>query len=499
MTTGPKASLAAGTTTRFRVLLLALCSGALALPVPDATAQVIPTDWTRIGPPSTAVTNYGDVAVDPRNPRVIFFASRGPNPTRTGEDATEGTWNTTDCGVNWQRIAPVYGSSVNSPGGIKLHPRAPDRLFVGQEDVPRWARSFDAGVTFTEGSSDPYHITDFDFDATSLAVVYAGSDRTVFKSLNSGTTWTSQAANGLPRWDSFSSATVSALVCDPVQEGVVYAGFLYTGNGDPSGIYKTVNGGQQWVAKNSGLPTTGSGYFQDRAVWDLAIQPSNPQRLYATLKWTRQLYTTSDGAESWSYVAGPFPDTFSTSGASALTVVLDRRDPQRIVVGSGEYSVFLSEDGGKSFRNLGYVLPVEKLPDGRARVTMPDGSQKTAATVNAAIGGYGVGRVGMDSADPAVLFAPSEVGLQKLVLASPIRSLGVAVSASDVALSWTAVAGAAKYRVYASASAEAAHASWLLLGETATPGFIDPGAATSPDYRVYSVVAVSAPGLSGVW
>ncbi len=498
MITRPDVAVAPRTSTRARRVLLALCSVAFALTAPDAAAQELPTDWVRIGPTPTAITNIGVVTLDPRDPGVIFFASRGPDPTRTGEDGTEGTWKTTDGGVTWQRIAHVYGSSVNSPGGIKLHPRAPDRLFVGQEDVPRWARSFDAGATFTSGSNDPYHVTDLDFDATSLTVVYAGSDRTVFKSVDSGTTWVSQAANGLPRWDSFQSATVSALVCDPVRAGVAYAGFLYAGNNDPTGVYKTVNGGQNWVPKNSGLPTTG-GFFQDRAVWDLAIMPSNPQRLYATLYWKRQLYATSDAAEHWSYLAGPFPDRFNTSGASPLTVVLDPGDPQRIVVGSDEYSVFLSEDGGKSFRDLGYVVPVEKLPDGRARVTLPDGSRKTAATVNAAIGGHGVGRVGLDSANPAVFFAPSEVGLQKVALVSPVRSLALAVSASDVALSWNAVPGAGTYRVYASARADAAHASWLLLGETATPGYVDAGAASGPDDRVYSVVGVSAAGLDGVW
>lgn len=159
-----------------------------------------------------------------------------------------------------------------------------------------------------------------------------------------------------------------------------------------------------------------------------------------------------------------------------------------------------SNDGGRSFQDLGYFPEVEELDDGQARVTMPDGSTQTNQTVSIAVSAsYGnPNRIAIDPQDPRTIYAPSALGLYKRRILEPVRTLRLATTANDVDLAWGAVPEAASYRVYASDTTSALRASWTVLGDTSSTGFTDAGAAFLPD-RHYSVVALEAEGHLGEW
>ena len=96
--------------------------------------------------------------------------------------------------------------------------------------------------------------------------VYAGID-----------TWTSQGPAG---------GHVNALAVDPVAPTIMYAGTR-------SGVFKTIDGGNAWVASSSGMTNT--------VINSLAIDPITPTTLYAGS--AAAVFRTNDGGATWNAVS----------------------------------------------------------------------------------------------------------------------------------------------------------------------------------------------------
>ena len=98
-------------------------------------------------------------------------------------------------------------------------------------------------------------------DPTTPGTLYAGTFGGLFKSTDSGATW-SAINNGL------TSTSVPALAIDPITPSTLYAGT----DGD-EGVFKSSDSGATWSAINNGLTNT--------FVPALAIDPITPSTLYA--------------------------------------------------------------------------------------------------------------------------------------------------------------------------------------------------------------------------
>jgi hypothetical protein len=92
--------------------------------------------------------------------------------------------------------------------------------------------------------------------------------------------------------------TVQALAVDPTNAQIVYAGTTF-------GVYKTMDGGANWLRVDSGV--------QDTNVLALAIDPNAPCTIYggvetfsATFNWNSVLIRSTNCGASWEYV---FPTT----------------------------------------------------------------------------------------------------------------------------------------------------------------------------------------------
>jgi photosystem II stability/assembly factor-like uncharacterized protein len=77
---------------------------------------------------------------------------------------------------------------------------------------------------------------------------------------------------------------INALVINPANPLILYAG---TGS---NGVYKTINGGTNWSAKNSGLPGSA-------LVNALALDAAAPDVLYNVVKGC--IYKTTNAAARW--------------------------------------------------------------------------------------------------------------------------------------------------------------------------------------------------------
>jgi photosystem II stability/assembly factor-like uncharacterized protein len=86
------------------------------------------------------------------------------------------------------------------------------------------------------------------------------------------------------RWIGPYGGTVVAIATDPTNPQISYAGTF------GAGVFKSVNGGYNWVPANNGLAN------QD--IYSLAIDPSQPATMYAGT-YRGQVYKSVDGGNSW--------------------------------------------------------------------------------------------------------------------------------------------------------------------------------------------------------
>ncbi|BDQ01589.1 T9SS type A sorting domain-containing protein [Ignavibacterium sp.] len=174
------------------------------------------------------------------------------------------------------------------------------------------------------------------YDPNNPNIIYIGpANGGVWKSTDNGLTWN-------PLTDNEVSMAMGAIVVDPTNSNIVYAG---TGEATYSGasyygrgLLKSTNGGSTWINYTSGLPS--STYFSR-----LKIRPNNSNQLLAALG-NNGLYRSTNGGQNWTQIlSGRVDDVvFSPSGDTAFAV------------GSG-IGIRRSTNGGQTFATFGSDLP----------------------------------------------------------------------------------------------------------------------------------------------
>ncbi len=165
------------------------------------------------------------------------------------------------------------------------------------------------------------------------AILYAGTDAGVFKSTNSGATW-SAANSGLTDLE---FSPVMALVIDPTTPTTIFAG-IWQG-----GVFKSTDSGGTWV--NTGLTTQ---YLQT-----LAIDPTSTTTLYAgTLDGG--VFKSTDSGATWAAV---------NAGLTRLNVcalAINLATPQTLYAGT-DAGVFKSSDSGGTWAAANMTQYVQAL------------------------------------------------------------------------------------------------------------------------------------------
>jgi photosystem II stability/assembly factor-like uncharacterized protein len=219
-------------------------------------------------------------------------------------------------------------------------------------------------------------LIDVAVDPVSPDVVYvAAGTGGVWKSTDGGTTLVSAWADDLPQ-------SMGALAVAP-------DGTLYAGTGEPdhggggsyygTGLYRSTDGGDSW--QSLGLADTG-------AIGRIRIDPSDPRRIFAAAQGRlfdtggdRGLYLSEDGGESWRQVlAGPNDSTGAIDVAVnpgnpdiVLAALWDKlRFPDGREYGGPGSGAYLSTDGGESWDRIGAPLPDSASEPGRIGVAWAD-------------------------------------------------------------------------------------------------------------------------------
>lgn len=335
-----------------------------------SSAAVSSTRWTLIGPEPTD-TPYNvpvvagritALAVDPTNANVVYAGA-----------ADGGVWKTTDGGIHWTPLTDTQPSLA--VGSIAIDPSNHSTIYVGTGEENFSGDSyFGAGILkSTNGGSswtqikgpfagyyDGYYFyggADYiggiaiqpGNSSVILAAVEQASgnnhqDVAVYRTEDGGTTWGGVLPNPEP---SYNDGT--AVLFDPSDGNIAYAALFY------DGVYKSLDTGKTWVRLNG----TGNNVFPTANVGRiaLAIAPSNPSTLYASVQNTSQaggvsLFKTTDGGTNWVKLVNT-PDYCAQQCWYDQAIAVAPNNPNEVFVG-GAYGSFVyrSMDGGSHWTDV---------------------------------------------------------------------------------------------------------------------------------------------------
>jgi photosystem II stability/assembly factor-like uncharacterized protein len=294
------------------------------------------------------------IAVNPQNPNIIFTGC-----------PTGGIYKTVDGGVHSH---PVFDDQTHlSIATIVIDPVDTNVMYAGTGDPNITYAAFkgngiykstDAGETWSYlGLSAQSIVTKIAVDPTNTQVIYAatmgipyltGPDRGLYKSTDGGQNWTQVLYLS-------DNAGVIDLVMDPSNPQTLYAAGwnrirnnqVSIGSGPDSKIFKTTDGGQNWVVLSNGLPSPG----QSRISLD--ILPSNPQTLYTSYVDPGYnllgLFTTTDGGSNWTSISTNGIDANALGGFGwyfSHLMVNPYNPNQMFLLG---IDLWMSVDGGQSW------------------------------------------------------------------------------------------------------------------------------------------------------
>ncbi len=300
--------------------------------------------WSAIGPAGYAAATH--LAADPTR-RGVVFAAASDFPVSFGfAGGTDKLLKTSDGGKSWSVVlGPDYSRYVpRSLQAVAVAATSPSTIYVSDyftgllrsADGQTWVKiGFGGGPTVLSLAADPLIST----------TIYAGTTAGVYKSLDSGESWT-QNNNGLE------GAAISLLAIDPRGPNTVYAGSSDLSASDGR-LFKSVDGGSSWFRIDGGL----KGPEDRRAVLALAIDPESPQTIYAgklsaftnAIPQGGGLFRSRDGGLSWEQVASAAD--FRLAKVYALAV--SPTSPATVYAGtsgsSAQGALYVSRDGGATW------------------------------------------------------------------------------------------------------------------------------------------------------
>lgn len=160
---------------------------------------------------------------------------------------------------------------------------------------------------------------DLAVDPTNPAIIYAATERGVFKTVNGGSTW-AKAGSQL-------NITISQVLIDPTAPMTVYAF-------NSSLLYKSTDGGNNWAVASTIGP-----------ILSLAIAPTSPVTLYAAT--VNSPLKSTDGGMTWMPIPNIRPP-FGGSTARIQSFTVDPTTPTTVYAG-GLQAVYKTIDGGTTW------------------------------------------------------------------------------------------------------------------------------------------------------
>ncbi len=240
----------------------------------------------------------------PGHPNTFYFGAVGG-----------GVWKTTDAGRVWR---PIFDHEpIASIGAIAVAPSNPDILYVGSGEA-----DMRSDISYGDGA---------------------------YKSTDAGRTWKFIGLAG--------TRQIGRIVVDPQNPDIVFVGALghAYGPNPERGVFRSTDGGKTWQKVLYKDENTGA--------IDLAMDPSNPNKIFAALWQTRRppwnvyppsngpgsgLYLSTDGGNHWRHLTG---HGLPSAGLGREGIAIAPSDPNRVylIADAKHGGLYRSDDGGENW------------------------------------------------------------------------------------------------------------------------------------------------------
>jgi len=263
-------------------------------------------------------------------------------------------------GLRWRMLGPFRAGRVNAVSGVAGQP---DTFYFGSVGGGVW-KSLNSGRTWTPifDASNVASIGAIGVAPSNPDVVYVGSGEAdmrdsiafgngVYKSTDAGKTWKHLGLEN--------TRQIGRIIVDPKNPNTVFVAALgnaYASNPD-RGVYRSRDGGATWekVLFKS----------DDVGAIDLAFDPVDPNTVYATLWNVRRppwfiyapangpgggIYKSVDGGSTWKEISAGIP--LEGRGHIGISVAPSNRNRIYAVVDAKDGGVFSSNDAGATWTRL---------------------------------------------------------------------------------------------------------------------------------------------------
>ena len=283
------------------------------------------------------IASIGALAVAPSNSNVIY-AGTGESDIRSALSSGDGVYKSSDGGQTWKNIGLRDSRQISR---IVIDPANPDVVYVGAlghaygpNDTRGVYKSTDGGATWARvlDKGPNIGVSDLAIAIASPNILFAGTWNAhrppwstysvingpgggLYRSTDSGGTWTQLTGNGLPDGD---WGRIGVAVAPDGKR--VYA---LIEAGKKSGLYRSDDGGNAWTLANGDSRLTSRAWY----FMGITVDPGNPDVIYMP---NVALYRSEDGGKTITIVRG------APGGDDYHQLWVDPKDSSHLILGTDQ-------------------------------------------------------------------------------------------------------------------------------------------------------------------
>lgn len=247
--------------------------------------------------------------VDSRDSKIIYTSGHR-------HKAPGGFFKTTDGGATWKEAKELSKQSIHAMAQSSLDPNV---ILVGTVNGVWISKNSGEDWKKIESGTMPINVGSLAVDPRTTDTIYAGTWWRAYKTTDAGKSWR------LIKDGMIDDSDVFAITINKDNPDHIVASAC-------SGIYDSRSAGEKW-SKIQGIPS------QSRRTRDILQHPTRPGTIYAAT--TEGFWMTTDGGKTWAMT--------SQRNLEINSIAVHPDAPDRVFIGTNNYGVMVSNDGGRSF------------------------------------------------------------------------------------------------------------------------------------------------------